>query len=84
MRDPDIVIIESLRDNIEPVASILDYCEKMGMPVLIAEEIRRCDWLNMSAEDIIEALSPEAKSMRLRKIHLRAQREERRRISRSK
>lgn len=78
MRDPNVVIIESLRDNIEPVTKILDYCEKMGMPGPIAAEIRSCDWLNMTKEDVIEALSTDAKAMRTRKIRLRKQREEHR------
>lgn len=77
MRDPDVVILESLRDNIEPVIKILEYYEKMGMPSTIAEEIRSCDWLNMTKEDIIKTLSPEAQAMRLKKIRLRKRREER-------
>lgn len=78
MRDPDTAIIESLRDNTEPVISILKYYEQMGMPASIGAEIRNCDWLKMTKEDVIEALSPEAKAMRIRKIRLRKQREERR------
>ena len=48
------------------------------MPASVANEIRRCDWMKMTKKDVIKAISPEAKEMRLRKIHLRTQREERR------
>ena len=76
MRDPDLVVIESLRDNTVPVLDMLKYYEQMGMPRSIVEEIRNCGWLNMTNENVIEVLSSEARAMRMRKIRLRKQREE--------
>ncbi|MCX6137749.1 MAG: hypothetical protein NTV54_09675 [Ignavibacteriales bacterium] len=77
MRDPDAVIVESLRDNIQPVLIVLQYCEKQGMSKSTSKVIRTCDWLKMTKEDVIRALCPEAKAMRIRKIRLRTHREER-------
>jgi len=78
MRDPDATIDGTLRDNLDPVISILQYYELTGMPKSISEEIRDCDWLNMTKRDVIKMLSPEAKKMRTIKIRARARREERR------
>lgn len=76
MRDPDAVIIESLRDNTEPIINMLKYYVQMGMPPSIVEEIHSCDWLKVTKENVIESLSPQAKAMRMRKIRLRKQRDE--------
>jgi hypothetical protein len=78
MRDPDATIDGTLRDNLDPIISFLQYYEQNGMPASIGSEIRNCDWLNMTKRDVIKMLSPEAKKMRTIKIRARARREERR------
>lgn len=77
MRDPDAMIDEALRDNMDPIVNILKHYEEHGLPYSIAEEIRNCDWLRMTRNDVVKALSPEAQKMRKRKLALRKQRDER-------
>ena len=77
MRDPDAVIDETLRENMYPIVELLKYFEANGMPFIIGNEIRNCDWLKMAKKDVIKELSAEAKGMRKRKLALRKGRDER-------
>ena len=77
MRDPDAIIEESLRDNIEPMINMIKYCEQMGLPSSMGLEVRNSLWLRMTKTDVVKDLSTDAQKMRKRKIYLRKHREER-------
>ena len=77
MRDPDAIISEALRDNIEPVINMIKYCEQMGLPSSMGLEVRNSLWLRMTKTDVVKDLSTDAQKMRKKKIYLRKHREER-------
>jgi hypothetical protein len=78
MRDPDATIDSILKENLDPIFSLINFYENNGMPIATGRAIRKCDWLRMTRADVINDLSADAQKMRLRKIYLRQHRADRR------
>jgi hypothetical protein len=76
MRDPDAAIEEVLTERMDPVVGMLLFFEKHGMPANVSQDIRDCDLLHRTKDDVIKELTPEARKMRLRKISSRKRRDD--------